>query len=123
VYTYSYMEGLSHYDKESRPWGSFERFTLNEPSTVKVLTVAPNASLSLQTHVHRSEFWHILKGSGVIRIGEVEREAKEGDSFYNPVGSVHRITGGPDGVTFLEIAFGDFDEADITRLEDTYGRA
>jgi len=39
-----------------------------------------------------------------------------------PGGFEHRVTGGPEGTTFLEIAFGDFDESDITRLEDRYGR-
>jgi hypothetical protein len=34
-----------------------------------------------------------------------------------------RVTGGTGGTVFLEIAFGDFDENDITRLEDCYGRA
>ena len=116
------MEGLTHYDTESRPWGDFKRFTLNEPSTVKVLTILPNGKLSLQTHAKRSEFWHILKGTGIIRIGEIEHQAKEGNSFYNPSGSAHRITAGAEGMTFLEIAFGEFAEGDITRLEDAYGR-
>ena len=35
----------------------------------------------------------------------------------------HGVAGGPEGLLFLEIAFGDFDEGDITRLEDDYGRA
>lgn len=76
----------------------------------------------MQKHAHRSEFWRIIKGSGLVRIGDVEHPAKEGDSFYNPEGSLHRISGGPEGMTFLEIAFGNFDEGDITRIEDTYGR-
>jgi hypothetical protein len=32
------------------------------------------------------------------------------------------LTSGPDGFKCLEIAFGDFDENDIYRLEDNYGR-
>ena len=116
------MEGLSNYDREERPWGNFERFTLNEKTTVKIVSVKAGQSISLQTHEHRDEFWRIIKGSGVIRIGEKDNEAREGDTFFSPRHGKHRVTGGIEGLAFLEIAFGDFDENDIKRLEDRYGR-
>ena len=117
------MEELKHYSKEERPWGNFERFTLNEKTTVKIVTVNAGESISLQTHEHRDEFWRVIKGSGVMRIGETDNAAKEGDAFFSPRHSKHRVTGGPEGLAFLDIAFGDFDENDIDRLEDLYGRA
>ena len=116
------MEGLTHYEKEERPWGNFERFTLNEKTTVKIVTVNPGEAISLQTHVHRDEFWRVIRGSGTVRIGQTDRRAQPGDSFLSPRGAEHRVEGGPEGLSFLEIAFGDFDENDITRLEDKYGR-
>ncbi len=116
------MEGLTHFEKEERPWGDFERFTLNEKTTVKIITVKEGESISLQTHEHRDEFWRVLKGSGLIRIGDTEHKAHEGSQYFCPRHSEHRVTGGIDGIIFLEIAFGDFDETDITRLEDRYGR-
>ena len=117
------MEGLPNYQKEERPWGHFERFTLNEPTTVKLVHVNPGEAISLQTHAHRDEFWKVLRGSGTIRIGASEQAAKENDTFMSRRGDEHRVEGGPDGLTLLEIAFGAFDEGDITRLEDKYGRA
>ena len=117
------MEGLSHYEKETRPWGNFERFTLNEKTTVKIITVNEGQAISLQTHENRDEFWRVIKGTGTIRIGDTDNQAHEGTVFFCPRGSEHRVTGGVGGTTFLEIAFGDFDENDITRLEDKYGRA
>ena len=117
------MEGLSNYEKEVRPWGNFERFTLNETTTVKIVTVNAGKAISLQTHEHRDEFWRVLKGSGIIRIGDTDNQAHEGSQFFCPRNSEHRVTGGPGGTVFLEIAFGDFDESDINRLEDRYGRA
>ena len=45
---------------DQRPWGSFERFTLNEPSTVKLIYVRPGDRLSLQRHEHRDELWVAL---------------------------------------------------------------
>jgi len=117
------MEGLSHYEQEQRPWGTFERFTLNEKTTVKIITVNPDQAFSLQTHDNRDEFWRVIKGSGVIRLNETDHAAKEGDVFFSPRHTEHRATGGPEGLTFLEIAFGEFTESDIKRLEDRYGRS
>ena len=117
------MEGLAHYEKEERPWGNFERLTLNEKTTVKIITVREGHAISLQTHAHRDEFWRVIRGTGTIRICTADHEAREGMAFFCPRGSEHRVTGGPGGATFLEIAFGDFDENDIKRLEDRYGRA
>ena len=108
---------------ETRPWGSFERFTENETTTVKIISVNPNQRLSLQTHKFRSEFWKIISGSGVVTIAGVEHSAKPGDSFDIPVEAEHRVSGGSEGIAFLEIAFGAFDENDITRLADDFGRA
>ena len=116
------MEGLAHYEKEERPWGDFERFTLNEKTTVKIVTVKAGEAISLQTHEHRDEFWRIIQGSGTIRIGEEDHPAHTGDTFFSPRHSKHRVEGGPEGLAFLEIAFGEFDENDIDRLEDKYGR-
>ncbi|MSU74264.1 cupin domain-containing protein [Candidatus Kaiserbacteria bacterium] len=116
------MEGLSHYEKEIRPWGDFERFTLNEKTTVKIITVNEGQAISLQTHTHRDEFWRVIKGTGIIRINGKDNQAHEGSAFFCLRGSEHRVTGGVGGTVFLEIAFGDFDEKDIKRLEDKYGR-
>ena len=113
---------LKNYAEETRPWGNFKRFTHNELSTVKIITVNAGQSISLQTHEHRDEFWYVFKGTGTIRIGDTDYEAREGSRFFCPRGNEHRVTGGPEGTTFLEIAFGDFEEGDIHRLEDLYGR-
>lgn len=121
VYTVS-MEELSNYEKEERPWGAFERFTLNEKTTVKIIVVAPGEAFSLQTHARRDEFWRVLSGSGTIRMNDAEMAAAAGDVFFIRRGTEHRASGGPEGLAFLEIAFGEFDEGDITRLEDRYGR-
>ncbi|MFA6006742.1 MAG: phosphomannose isomerase type II C-terminal cupin domain [Candidatus Paceibacterota bacterium] len=117
------MEGSPKLYKESRPWGNFERFTLNEPTTVKIITVNPDEAFSLQTHDHRNEFWRVLNGSGLVQIGEAEHEAQEGDSFLIKAHEKHRATAGTNGLVMLEIAFGEFDEKDLTRIEDRYGRA
>ena len=108
---------------EERPWGSFQRFTQNELSTVKIITVNPGEAFSLQKHKGRDEWWTILSGNGQATIGGAEKEIKAGDEYFVPRGTEHRITAGASAVVFLEISFGDFDEGDITRINDRYGRS
>ncbi len=105
-----------------RPWGSFTRFTNNEVSTVKLLNVNKGEQLSLQYHSKREEFWRIISGSPKIVIGDEVFDAKEGDEFTVAVNTKHRISAPNDDVVILEISKGEFDEEDIVRLEDVYGR-
>ncbi len=106
-----------------RPWGSFRQFTGGEASTVKLITVESNASLSLQSHTKRDEFERVIEGSGKLQVGEEIFEVRKGDEHFIPKGVKHRIMAGESGITLLEISFGEFDEGDITRFEDKYGRA
>ncbi len=64
-----------------------------------------------------------MHGSGKVTIGDTTKEIKEGETVLVPRGTKHRVEGGPSGITFLEISEGEFDERDITRFEDKYGRA
>ncbi len=113
---------LSHYQKDIRPWGNFERFTLNELTTVKLITVSKGEQLSLQTHEHREEYWRIIRGTGRATVGDSEIDFVAGDDIFIPKGAKHRIGATDDEVLFMEIALGTFDENDIVRLEDRYGR-
>lgn len=116
------MNELPNAQKDNRPWGNFERFTLNETSTVKIITVNPNQSLSLQRHQNREEYWRILSGNGYATVDEDRRPVSAGDNIFIPRQGKHRIESGDTMLVFLEIAFGTFDENDIERLEDKYGR-
>ena len=107
---------------EKRPWGSFEQFTHQETTTVKILTIQPSQSLSLQYHNKRSEFWKVIAGCGKVTIGDTVHDASEGDEFFVNKGEKHRIETNRCEIKVLEISFGDFDENDIVRLEDKYNR-
>lgn len=109
--------------RETRPWGEFVEFTRNTPSTVKIITVNAGEAFSLQTHAHRDEFWRVISGNGVIRTGPTTVPINIGGNHFIPRGTAHRIEAGDEAVVILEISFGDFDEKDITRLEDRYGRS
>lgn len=109
--------------RADRPWGAFDQFTLNEPTTVKVITVEPRSRLSLQRHEHRAEFWEVLDGVMDVEVDGMRRRAAVGERVWVPQGAVHRMGNSSDAqARILEIGFGTFDENDIERLEDDYSR-
>ncbi len=105
-----------------KPWGAFDRYTLNQPCTVKILTVAPGQALSLQSHEHRDELWVVIEGDPQIQIGETVHAARCGQEFYIPRRVLHRLSTGSHGARVLEISLGQFDEEDVIRHQDRYGR-
>ena len=107
---------------KKRPWGGFERFTLNEISTVKILTIKPKQKLSLQYHNKRREFWKFLDNPAKLTIGKKTFRVKKGDEIFIPIKTNHRIEAYSKPVKVLEISLGKFDEKDIKRIEDKYGR-
>lgn len=106
-----------------RPWGQFEQYTLNEPTTVKIITVTPGHRLSLQRHEHRGEFWKVVDGPMDIEVDGRSWSAQTGETIWVPQGSTHRMgNSGTVDARILEIAYGTFDEDDIERIEDDYTR-
>lgn len=108
-----------HFD--CRPWGEFEQLTLNEPSTVKIITVMAGKKLSLQSHKNREELWVALDDGIIVEIGKSIKILKAGEKVYIPKETKHRLTSKNVG-RVLEISFGCFDEEDIVRYEDDFGR-
>jgi mannose-6-phosphate isomerase len=109
--------------KVDKPWGRFEQYTHNLPSTVKIITVAPGGTLSRQYHHRRDELWVILDKGARVQLGEEVLEPETGEKIFIPRGTVHRLSAaGEREVRILEISFGEFDEEDIVRLDDVYGR-
>ena len=110
---------------EKRPWGMY-RILLETPYTkVKEIVVNPNQRLSLQYHDYRSEVWTIVKGSGEFTDGENVTPVCAPNVLEIQQGDLHRITAGDEGITFIEVqlsSMGIFDEEDIVRLSDDYGR-
>jgi mannose-1-phosphate guanylyltransferase/mannose-6-phosphate isomerase len=106
-----------------RPWGRFTQYAHNEPVTVKIIGVNPGAVLSLQRHRRRSELWIPLDATLLVEVdGRAWRPAVD-EPVWIPAGATHRLSApGDQGGRIMEVAFGHFDEEDIERLEDKYGR-
>jgi mannose-6-phosphate isomerase len=109
--------------EEKRPWGGFRRYTHNQLSTVKIITVKPGEILSLQYHHHRDELWVALDQGLRVTLNDRVWDPHPYEEIYIPHGAKHRIAGvGNKPSRWLEISFGKFDEDDIVRLDDHYGR-
>ena len=108
-----------------KPWGEFTQYTHNEQSTVKILTVNPGEKLSLQSHNKREELWVALDDNVIVEINGNTLTLKKEEQAFIPLGAKHRLSSNIDSanpVRVLEISYGEFDEDDIIRYEDNYGR-
>lgn len=106
-----------------RPWGNFQQLVSNQQVTVKIITVEPGHRLSLQTHSHRGEFWQVLDVPIEVTVDDRTWSAEPGECVWVPCGAVHRMSNKSERPgRLLEVAYGDFDESDIVRLEDDYAR-
>lgn len=109
-----------------RPWGSFKNHHSMPGVHLKTLHVSAGAKLSLQRHRHRSETWVLVSGDATATIGISVDDLQEvalqiNEPFYVSAGTIHRLSSN-EGGTLVEISYGQFDEDDIERLEDIYGR-
>jgi mannose-6-phosphate isomerase len=110
---------------ERRPWGGFEVLSDDPTHKVKRLTVDPGQRLSYQRHAHRSEHWFVVRGEGTVTVDDTASAVAPGSTVDVPLGSAHRIeNSGTSPLVFIEVQHGtSFDEDDIERLDDDYGRA
>jgi mannose-6-phosphate isomerase len=106
-----------------KPWGQVATYALNQPSSVRVITVVPGAATSVHYHRMRDETWVVLDPGLVLEVGDQTVHPEPGEEFVIPAERTHRIRCvGDVAGRILEIAYGYTSEDDATRLEDAYGR-
>ena len=113
-----------HFPVDHRPWGWFETLVLADRFQVKRIHVNPGASLSLQSHHHRSEHWIVVAGTAKVTVDDTVRLVTENQSVYIPLGAVHRMENpGKVPMVLIEVQTGTYlGEDDIIRYEDIYSR-
>lgn len=110
-------------EEDIRPWGKFRSYPSKLARSIKIITVNPGQSLSLQYHNHRSEFWVVLDNGLEITVADKVWEPKENEEIFIPRKAPHRLRClGQKQARVMEIWLGDSDEEDIVRLKDEYGR-
>jgi mannose-6-phosphate isomerase len=90
-----------------KPWGNIKAFTLNQPCTVKLITINAGEETSLHYHKLRDDMWVIMD---------------EGLEYMVPAEQVHKIRSLGKRGRVLEIDIGFTSEDDVFRLSDAYGR-
>ena len=106
-----------------RPWGSFKQYANNRDCTVSLMTVLPGQRLSLQSHTGRAELWIVMDDGAVVQVGEQIQTFKTGDEIWIPANEKHRLScAGNKPMRVLEVAFGNWQQDDITRYADDYQR-
>lgn len=111
-------------ETDHRPWGSYEVLEDATTHKVKRINVDPGRRLSYQRHQQRAEHWFVIAGHAEVTLDGTVTRLTAGQAIDIPRRSAHRIANtGTERLVFIEVQHGDsFDEDDIERLEDDFGR-
>lgn len=109
-----------------RPWGEYYGWDQGEGWNLKTIYIHPKSRLSLQYHHRRTECWLLVAGDATAIVHDSKGKAssvalKKGQTYCIGKKQVHRLESKKGGVV-VEVAYGDFDEEDIVRIEDDHGR-
>jgi len=105
-----------------KPWGTEELMgCINEKVTPKIMSIKAGHRNSLHYHKNKDEIVYCISGTGILQNNT--DLIKLTPRSYNKVSKhvAHRVTALSD-LKLLEISIGEYDENDITRMEDDYGR-
>ncbi len=105
-----------------RAWGRFKQYANNEDVTVSLMIVKANQRLSLQSHTGRAELWIVLDEGAIVQVGDNVLHPKAGEEIWIPANTQHRLGSTGPEVRVLEVAYGNWQQEDITRYADDYGR-
>lgn len=108
-----------------RPWGTYTVLEEGAGFKIKRIEVKAGASLSLQSHKHRSEHWIVVGGTASVVNGDRELTVGTNESTFIPAGNKHRLSNRTDAsLVMIEVQSGSYvGEDDIVRFDDVYGRA
>lgn len=110
--------------RTDRPWGYYVILGNSNTFQVKIIHVNAGKRLSLQSHKYRAENWFIVSGNATVQKGDQVFELNSGKSVDISRGEIHRISASTTSdVEFIEVQTGtSFDENDIERFDDDFGR-
>lgn len=110
-------------EEDLRPWGKFRSYPHKMASSLKIICVNPGASLSLQFHHRRSEFWVVLDPALEVTVGDKKWRPAKDEEIFIPRKAPHRLRCvGRRPARVMELWIGPSEEEDIVRLQDDYGR-
>ena len=60
-------------------------------SQLVYMSIEPGQEIGMETHYQSDQFFRFEQGRGVVIIGEMEREVKDGDAVVVPAGNRHNV--------------------------------
>ena len=107
-----------------RPWGKYVNLFSGDGFLIKELVINSKSSISLQKHMHRSEYWTVTAGKPKITVKNRKFFKQINETAFIPQGAKHRIENPfKKPVKIMEIQLGSIlKETDIIRYKDIYGR-
>ena len=73
----------------TRPDNEDAAETLSETSYIGAYEYAPGGCISDHVHPHAEQWYYILRGRGVMKVGDEERTVGEGHLIFIPRNTVH----------------------------------
>ena len=74
-----------------KPWGKVATYALNQPASVRMITVEPAHETSVHYHQMRDEMWVVLDPGLTVEIGNRVVQAQAGEEFMVAAEETHRI--------------------------------
>lgn len=117
-------ESYRYHQTVYRPWGHYTVLDHGSHYKLKRLIVYPGASLSLQMHQYRSEYWIVVTGKATVENDQNKFVLKELESTCIALGAKHCLSNYHDkDLILIELQIGSYlGEDDIIRFKDNYDR-
>lgn len=117
-------EAYRYHQTVYRPWGHYTILDQGPNYKLKRLTVHQGASLSLQLHQYRSEYWVVVAGIATVENNHKKMTLKEKESTFIALGHKHCLSNFNDkDLILIELQIGSYlGEDDIIRFKDNYDR-
>ncbi|MEN9446756.1 MAG: WbpW [Bacteroidota bacterium] len=117
-------ESYRYHQTVYRPWGHYTILDQGPNYKLKRLIVHAGASLSLQMHQYRSEYWVVVAGTATVENDQKKIILKEQESTFIALGHKHCLSNFDDqNLILIELQIGSYlGEDDIIRFKDNYDR-
>lgn len=103
------IEPISEHGGTVTSWFMYPKEVLREATEGSYLEFVNEFQLepgvAIEPHLHNShEFYYVLTGGGLMRVGDEERQMHPGDLVHIAPDEVHSLRAGPDGVRCFAFA-------------------
>lgn len=111
------QENIDYVTVINKSWGKEYLLDITPTYAMKRLCVDAGKNISLQYHKKKRETWHIVKGTGLVKIHDEIHEVNVGNTITIPVGTIHQIKAITD-LVIIESSTIELD--DIVRIREDF---